>query len=208
MASNFTRDTPLPHLLLASSSPYRKLLLERLRLPFTTAAPSIDETPSARESPANLVRRLAETKAKAIQPLWPEALIIGSDQVALCNGEILGKPRNLDAAKAQLAQIQGRRVEFITGLCLLNGKTGRVQTDTIPYIVYLRPLTLEQISCYLAAEQPFDCAGSFKSEGLGIALFSRLEGDDPTSLVGLPLIRLVSMLQEEGVDVLLNPVFL
>jgi septum formation protein len=204
MPSNPAFDSnPLPRLVLASSSPYRKLLLERLRLPFVTVAPAIDETPKPDEAPLDLVRRLAETKARAVHPIYPEALIIGSDQVALCGGKILGKPRNLDTARVQLAAIRGRQVKFITGLCLLNAKTGTLQVDAVPYTVSVRPLTLQQIACYLAAEQPFDCVGSFKSEGLGIALFSKLEGDDPTSLVGLPLIRLVRMLQEERIDVLL-----
>ncbi len=204
MSSNPAFDrTLLPRLVLASSSPYRKLLLERLRLPFVTVAPAIDETQKPDEPPLNLVRRLAETKARALQSIYPEALIIGSDQVAVCDGKILGKPQNLDTAKAQLAQISGRQVEFITGLCLLNAKTDTLQVDAVPYTVSIRHLTLQQIACYLAAEQPFDCVGSFKSEGLGIALFSKLEGEDPTSLVGLPLIRLVRMLQEERVDVLL-----
>src|SRR5919106_1487047 len=145
MSSNPILNTRPPRLILASSSPYRQLLLERLRLPFKAVAPSIDETPRAGEPPVDLVRRLAEAKAKAIRPAWPEALIIGSDQVAICNGEVLGKPRDFDMAKAQLVQIQGRRVGFITGLCLLNGKTGRVRTDTVSYVVHLRPLTLEQI---------------------------------------------------------------
>jgi septum formation protein len=203
MSSNPAFDrTPLPRLVLASSSPYRKLLLERLRLPFVTVAPAIDETQKPDEPPLNLVRRLAETKARALQSIYPEALIIGSDQVAVCGGKILSKPQNFDTAKAQLAQISGRQVEFITGLCLLNAKTGTLQVDAVPYTVSIRYLTLQQIACYLAAEQPFDCVGSFKSEGLGIALFSKLEGEDPTSLVGLPLIRLVRMLQEERIDVL------
>ena len=153
MSSNPAFDcTPLPGLVLASSSPYRKLLLERLRLPFVTVAPAIDETQKPDEPPLNLVRRLAETKARALQSIYPEALIIGSDQVAVCGGKILSKPQNLDTAKAQLAQISGRQVEFITGLCLLNAKTDTLQVDAVPYTVSIRHLTLQQIACYLAAE--------------------------------------------------------
>lgn len=190
-------------LVLASTSAFRQALLERLGLPFTTAAPEVDETRRPEEPPQVLVLRLAESKARAVAPGHPGSLIIGSDQVACIEGQVLGKPGGRDAAIAQLQQASGKTVVFHTGLCLLNSSTGRAQTLVEPFRVHFRPLTLERITGYLDREQPYNCAGSFKSEGLGIALFERLEGEDPSALIGLPLIRLVTLLESEGLDPLL-----
>ena len=191
-----------PTLVLASTSPFRRELLQRLGLPFLTAAPEVDEARRPGESPEALVTRLAEAKAQAVAAAFPAALIIGSDQVACVDDEILGKPGNRERALAQLTQAAGKAVVFQTGLCLLNSATGRAQVIREPFRVHFRALTQNQITGYLDRERPFNCAGSFKSEGLGIALFERLEGDDPSALVGLPLFRLVAMLEAEGVDVL------
>lgn len=189
-------------LILASTSPYRRKLLNRLGLVFKAVAPDADESRYADEAPEALVRRLAEAKARAVAGRYPDALIIGSDQVAVIDGEILGKPGTHDAAVAQLRRLSGHKVTFLTGLCLLNSATGRVQLDMIPFYVAFRTLSDGMIERYLEREQPYNCAGSFKSEGLGIVLFERLEGDDPTALIGLPLIRLSRMLEAEGLSVL------
>lgn len=194
-----------PLLVLASSSPYRSALLGRLGLPFETAVPRVDETPGRGESPQALVLRLAEAKARAVAPDHPQALIIGSDQVACIDGDILGKPGDRPRAIAQLERASGRCVVFQTGLCLLNAVTGHAQALVEPFRVHFRTLTRQRIEAYLDRERPYDCAGSFKSEGLGIALFQRLEGEDPSALVGLPLIRLLTLLESEGVDPLLAP---
>lgn len=192
----------MPALLLASSSPYRRELLERLQLPFTWQSPSIDETRLEDESGIDLVKRLAEEKARALADRHPDHLIIGSDQVAvLGNSEILGKPHDLPRAQQQLRAASGSSVTFLTGLALLNSNTGQCQVDCVPFTVHFRPLSDERILRYLQREQPFDCAGSFKSEGLGISLFRSTEGKDATSLIGLPLIRLVDMLLNEGVEI-------
>lgn len=189
-------------LILASSSPYRKELLHRLGLPFITIAPQADETPLPDEPPEALVARLASAKAHAVAHQHSDALIIGSDQAAVLEGRIMGKPGNHDNAAAQLGSASGRRVEFLTGLCLLNSATRRMQVDVIPFAVVFRVLSAAQIENYLRREQPYNCAGSFKAEGLGIALFDKLEGEDPTALVGLPLISLVQMLEHENVRVI------
>ena len=162
----------------------------------------MDETRLPDETPEQLVRRLSLAKAAAVAVQRPDALIIGSDQVAVIDGEVLGKPGTHDQAVEQLRRASGRRVTFLTGLCLLNADTGRAQEDVVPFGVVFRELADKQIEHYLQREQPYNCAGSFKSEGLGIALFERLEGEDPNTLIGLPLIRLVRMLEKEGVDVL------
>ena len=167
-------------------------------LPFTTVAPEVDERPRPGESSQVLVLRLAEAKARAVASTHPNALVIGSDQVACIDEDILGKPGERARAIAQLERASGRIVVFQTGLCLLNTASGRAQTLVEPFRVHFRRLDRKQIEGYLDREQPFDCAGSFKSEGLGIALFERLEGDDPNTLIGLPLIRLVSLLESEG----------
>lgn len=191
------RNTALP-LVLASTSPYRRELLARLGLAFTTATPDTDETPLPGETPRDLVMRLAEAKARAVGATH-RGLIIGSDQVATTGSDILGKPGDHARASTQLAWLSGKRVTFHTGLCLLNSVSGMLQVDAVPYHVVFRTLDAGRIERYLSTEQPYNCAGSFKSEGLGIALFERMEGDDPTALIGLPLIRLTGMLATEGV---------
>ena len=188
--------------MLASSSPYRRQLLERLGLTFAAASPDIDETPLPLEEPATLVARLAESKARALAARYPQHLIIGSDQAAHLDGTILGKPGGFAAARRQLRACSGRRVEFLTGLCLLDSRTGQAQTLVEPFAVAFRELTDGQIEHYLEREQPYDCAGSFKVEGLGIALFERLDGADPNALIGLPLIQLIRLLEQAGVAVL------
>ena len=188
-------------LLLASSSVYRRDLLARLRLPFSCSSPDIDESHRPGESAIELVKRLSLEKARALSASHPNHLIIGSDQVAVFDGQIIGKPHTHDKARQQLMNASGNSVSFLTGLCLFNSHTGLHQTDCISFTVHMRTLSTEQIERYLLAEQPYDCAGSFKAEGLGVSLFQRTEGDDATSLVGLPLIRLVSMLLAEGVDI-------
>jgi len=192
----------MAHLILASTSPFRRDLLLRLGLPFDCAAPEVDETPRSDEAPQALVRRLSEEKARAVANRYPNALIIGSDQVAVLDGRIIGKPGDHDRAVAQLRAASGRRVEFLTGLCLLDAATGRAQVEIVPYTVFFRPLSKGLIERYLRSEQPYNCAGSFRSEALGVVLFERLEGDDPNALIGLPLIRLIRMLEEFGVNVL------
>ncbi|WP_282364425.1 nucleoside triphosphate pyrophosphatase [Pseudomonas sp. PS01297] len=186
-------------LLLASSSVYRRDLLSRLRLPFTCSSPDIDESHRPGESALQLVQRLSLEKAQVLAASHPAHLIIGSDQVAVLNGQIIGKPHTFDKARQQLLNASGASVSFLTGLTLLNSQTGHYQTDCVPFTVHMRHLNAEQIERYLHAEEPYDCAGSFKAEGLGVSLFQRTEGDDATSLVGLPLIRLVDMLLAQGV---------
>ncbi len=192
-----TGSTSLP-IILASTSPFRRELLDRLNLPFETATPDIDESRRENETAEALVRRLSESKARAIGDSRP-GLIIGSDQVATVDGEILGKPGTHQRAMEQLRRLSGRSVVFLTGLCLLNSVTDELQLDVIPFRVQFRELQDAQIVRYLQHDQPYNCAGSFKSEGLGITLFERLEGDDPTALIGLPLIRLTAMLTRAGI---------
>ncbi|MCB1865988.1 MAG: septum formation inhibitor Maf [Chromatiales bacterium] len=189
-------------LVLASTSPYRRALLERLGLTFEVASPDIDEQRLPGEAPVALVARLAQAKARACAPAFPDALIIGSDQVAALGDAVLGKPGDRTRAIAQLEAASGRTVEFHTGLCLLNARTGRARIVVEPFSVHFRSLTRARIENYVDREQPFNCAGSFKSEGLGIALFESLQGDDPNALIGLPLIRLIDLLAAEGVHVL------
>lgn len=192
-------------LLLASSSPYRKALLERLGLPFTTASPGIDETPLPGEPAESLALRLAESKARTLAKQHPGHWIIGSDQVAcLPDGTLLHKPGNHAQALQQLRQSSGHRVLFLTGLCLLDADGGECQLICEPFTAHFRTLSSEEIESYLNREQPYDCAGSFKMEGLGITLFDRLEGRDPNSLVGLPLIALNGMLRNWGCNPLLE----
>lgn len=189
-------------LVLASTSPYRRELLGRLGLPFETTSPNVDETVLPGETPEQLVKRLAESKARAVESDYSDALIIGSDQVAVLDNTILGKPGNHEKALVQLNNASGRKVDFVTGLCLLNTKTDNCQVAAETFSVVFRKLSAKQINNYLQHEKPYDCAGSFKSEGLGISLFERMEGDDPNSLIGLPMIRLINMLYTEGLDVL------
>lgn len=189
----------MPGLVLGSSSPYRKQLLERLGLPFEVAAPDIDETPLPAESPLQLVQRLSEQKAKAVADDYPQHLIIGSDQVAVVDGRIVGKPADHAAAVAQLQRASGRRVEFLTGLCLLNSATGHAQIEVAHFAILFRQLSLERIERYLRKDRPYNCAGSFRSESLGVTLFEQMEGEDHNSVIGLPMIKLVRMLENEKV---------
>ncbi|MDH3949356.1 MAG: Maf-like protein [Gammaproteobacteria bacterium] len=186
------------HLVLASTSPFRRSILEKLGLPFDCHAPEVNEAPQPGETPSQLVERLSIAKAQAVAAHLKEGLVIGSDQVAVIDNDILGKPGNHENAVAQLERASGKAVTFLTGLALVNAATGSIQAEVVPFKVVFRSLTLEQIDNYLNAELPYNCAGSFKSEGLGIALFERLEGDDPNTLIGLPLIRLIRMLEKEG----------
>lgn len=188
-------------LLLASSSSYRRELLSRLQLRFDCCAPEIDETALEGELPEQLVRRLACEKAQALTMHYPNHLIIGSDQVAVLEHDILGKPHTFERAQEQLRACSGKSATFLTGLALLDSRTGYVQVDCIPFTVHFRAINDQQIERYLQAEQPYDCAGSFKAEGLGVSLFRSTEGADVTSLIGLPLIRLVEMLNRAGVEV-------
>lgn len=189
-------------LILASSSSYRKELLSRLHLPFECISPSIDETPQPDELPEQLVQRLALQKAQRIAESHPNALIIGSDQAAVLNTKILGKPHTIENAIKQLQLARGKPLQLMTGLCLLNSSTGDYQLDTVHFTVTMRTLTDSALRSYVEKDLPLDCAGSFKWEALGIALFSKMEGEDVTGLQGLPLIRLIDMLQAEGVAVL------
>jgi len=188
-------------LVLASTSPFRKELLERLNMPFETFSPDVDETRRDGESPNDLVIRLSEAKARAGAEAFPDALIIGSDQVAVCGEDVLGKPGNHDKACEQLTRLAGQQVSFLTGLCLLDTASGSLRLEMVPFDVHFRALGEAQIERYLRYEQPYNCAGSFKSEGLGISLFESMRGDDPNALIGLPLIRLVSWLNEAGIAV-------
>jgi septum formation protein len=189
-------------LILASTSPYRRDLLNRLQLPFSTFAPELDETPLPDETAVETATRLAEAKARVAGTHFPNALIIGSDQVATLDGEQLGKPHTHENATLQLRRMRGRQVVFNTALCLFNSKTGCVQNRLVPFTVSFRDLSDAQIEHYLLKEQPYNCAGSAKSEGLGIALIARMEGDDPNALVGLPLIALIDMLNNEDFPVI------
>ena len=189
-------------LILASTSPYRKALLERLHVEFQSDSPDIDESPLKGESVDDMVVRLAQAKAEAVAGKYPDALIIGSDQSAVLEGEILTKSGNFANAVKQLQQASGKRIVFQTGLCLLNTQTGNIQSACVPSTVVFKPLTQAMIEHYLNKEQPYNCAGSFRSEGLGIALFEKFEGEDPNALVGLPLIKLIAMLGNEGFSVL------
>lgn len=189
------------NLILGSTSPFRRELLHKLGLDFGVDAPDIDETMHPGEQPEELVQRLALEKAKVVATRHNNSLVIGSDQVACIGSNILGKPGNRERAIAQLTEASGQRISFYTGLCLFNSASGGSQLICEPFHVHFRRLNQGQIERYLDAEQPYNCAGSFKSEGLGIALFERLEGDDPNSLVGLPLIRLIAMLEQEGISI-------
>jgi septum formation protein len=191
---------PYPPLVLASTSPFRRALLKRLGIPFTTARPDVDETRRPHEPPQDMVLRLAEAKVRTVAESHPGALVIGSDQVACIDAMVLGKPECRARAIEQLTRSSGREVVFYTGLCLLSTASGRVQTHCETFRVHFRTLSQKRIEGYVDKERPFACAGSFRSEGLGIALFERLEGDDPNALVGLPLIRLIAMLESEGID--------
>lgn len=189
-----------PGLLLASSSKYRRELLNRLGLAFITASPDIDESQLPDESPQTLVTRLAEQKARALAPSHDNHLIIGSDQVASLDQDILGKPGTASKAQEQLARLSGNTVRFYTGLALLNSATAQLQTAIDVTDVVFRSLSRAEIAAYVQAEQPLDCAGSFKSEGLGVALFEGIVTADPAALIGLPLVQLCRMLRAEGMN--------
>ncbi len=189
-------------LILASTSPYRRELLNRLGLAFDVENPQTDETPLPGETPEPLSLRLSEAKARAVANLYPDALIIGSDQVATVDGKIFGKPGNHQNAVEQLRELSGKTVNFFTGLCLLNAQTGKADVRGIPTLVTFRQLTDSEIENYLRREPAYNCAGSAKSEGLGIALLSSMRGEDPNALVGLPLIALCDMLRRQGMAVI------
>ena len=187
----------MPRLILASTSSYRRELLARLRLPFDIVRPDTDETALPGETPLALVQRLAEAKAAAVAALHPQAWVLGSDQVAELDGQTLGKPGGREAAIAQLTAMSGRAVRFRTGVCLSRAGTasrGALDTTTVRF----RALDADEIARYVDAEQPYDCAGSFKSEGLGIVLFEAIESRDPTALIGLPMIATARLLRDAG----------
>ncbi len=189
-------------LVLASTSPYRRELLARLRIPFDVRAPNVDETVLAGEAPRDTARRLAQSKARAVAPACPGALVIGSDQVAALDGACLGKPGTHEKAVSQLEAMSGKCVTFHTALALLNTVSGVLQLADVPTAVYFRNCGRDEIERYLAAERPYDCTGSAKIEGLGIALVKRIVSEDPSALMGLPLMALTTMLRNEGIAVL------
>ncbi|MEW6467194.1 MAG: Maf family protein [Pseudomonadota bacterium] len=202
MANPVLSGTPADDssLILASTSPYRQELLTRLGLRFEAIGPHIDETRLEGEDAVSMVRRLAREKARAVAERWPSGWVIGSDQCAVLGDQVLGKPGTHERAVTQLTAASGRSVVFHTGLCLMNIGLGFERTVDVPFTVRFRNLSTAEIEYYLMRETPYDCAGSFKSEGLGIALFEALEGNDPTALVGLPLIALCGLLREAGID--------
>ncbi len=189
-------------LILASTSRYRRSLLERLGLPFSVADPGIPEERRPGEPPETMARRLAESKALAVAGRFADALIIGCDQTAVKDGEVLGKPGNRENAERQLRALSGAEVTFHTAVCVHNTSTGVSRVRLVPCRVIFRKLSQRTVDRYLAREQPYDCAGSAKSEGLGIALIQKIDGEDPNALIGLPLIALVDLLHEQGLDVL------
>ncbi len=191
-----------PQLVLASTSLYRKELLSRLGIPFITAAPNLDESPLTGETAAQTSERLAIAKAKVLAAQFPSSLIIGSDQVALLNGEQLGKPGTHERAVIQLTQMRGQTIAFHTALCLYNTATGHTQSHVDITTVTMRDYTDAQIETYLRREQPYNCAGSAKTEGLGIAMIAGIASTDPTAIIGLPLIELISMLAAEDLAIL------
>jgi len=189
-------------IVLASTSRYRRELLARLGLPFEVAAPGVDETALPGEAPEQTAQRLAEAKARAVAARFPQAIVIGSDQVAVLDGLPLGKPGNHGNAVRQLKAMRGKEVVFHTALCLCHAASGRTATRVVPYYVRFRDCSDAQIEHYLRREQPYDCAGSARCEGLGIALVAEMRGNDPNALIGLPLIALTEMLAEQGVSIL------
>lgn len=197
--------SPLPRLVLASTSQYRRELLSRLRLPFEVVAPGVDEAPLANERPAELARRLAAAKASAVAARQPSAVVIGSDQVADLDGESLGKPGDHEHATEQLRRMSGRTIVFQTAVTVACEEQGFAQSALVPVTVRFRRLGVREIEHYLRAEQPYDCAGSAKVETLGIALLEAVESDDPTALIGLPLIKTCELLRAAGIDPLAPP---
>lgn len=188
-------------IVLGSTSPFRRSLLEKLHIPFDCDKPNIDESPLENESPKALVERLAIEKAKKVAERHNDALIIGSDQVAICDDIILGKPHTRENAIKQLMSFSGKRVTFLTGLCVFDSNSNQTKSLVEPFYVDFKQLTEKEVSTYVDIEEPLNCAGSFKSEGLGISLFEKLSGDDPNSLIGLPLIKLISLLKQLDYDV-------
>jgi septum formation protein len=202
MEADMNPRSSLPiRLVLASSSPYRKELLAKLGIPFEAASPDIDESALSGETPAQQSKRLAGEKAMALRQRFPSHLIIGSDQVATLEGIQLGKPGNHARTVAQLCAASGKKVEFLTSVCVFDSATGKAVSATDRTVVHFRTLTAEKIKRYVDKERPYDCAGGFKSESLGVALIKRLETGDPNALVGLPLIRLVGLLEEFGLEI-------
>lgn len=193
---------PSVQIVLSSTSLFRRELLARLGLPFETANPNVDETARHGETPETTALRLSEDKARAVARQYPEALIIGSDQVAYLDGQVFGKPGTHENAARQLQTMRGRTVNFYTGLCLLNARSGKVQLRGVPTLVTFRNLTSDEIENYLRKEKPYNCAGSAKSEGLGIAIIAKMEGEDPNALIGLPLIALCDFLRNESVYII------
>ena len=189
-------------LVLASTSPFRSELLSKLGLPFVTVNPATDESVVHGETPETTALRLSEAKARAVASQYPDALIIGSDQMAFIDDQVFGKPGTHDNAVKQLKTMRGRTVNFFTGLCLLNTQTGRAQLRGVPMLVTFRNLSDDEIENYLQKEKPYNCAGSAKSEGLGIAVIEKMQGEDPNALIGLPLIALCDLLRNEGVSVI------
>ena len=189
-------------LILASTSPFRKAILDKLGIDFDTISPKTDETALENETPQELVERLSIAKAKAVADTVNDSLVIGSDQVSVINNEIIGKPHNHENAIKQLQNASGKTVTFYTGVCLYNSNTKKYQSEVVLFNVVFRDLSEQQIDSYLKKEEPYNCAGSFKSEALGIVLFEKLEGEDPNTLMGLPLIRLVKMLEQENFSIL------
>ena len=196
--NSMTASQPL---VLASSSPYRQELMNRLGLGFSSVSPDIDEEILPGESAEDLVRRLSTAKAEIIAKRFQDAIVIGSDQALALDSEILGKPGEHESAVKQLQKLSGQQVVFYTGLSVINARTAVTRTDCIPYRVCFRKLSDDEIQRYLEAEKPYQCAGSFKSEGMGIALLESMEGSDPTALIGLPLIRLAEMLRMQGLKI-------
>ncbi len=193
---------PQTQIVLASTSVFRRELLARLGLPFAMANPGVDETAVHDETPEATALRLSETKARAVVEQYPGALIIGSDQIACLDDQVFGKPGSHENAVKQLQAMRGRSVNFFTGLCLLNAKTGKARLCGVPTLVTFRNLSDDEIENYLRREQPYNCAGSAKSEGLGIALIAKMEGDDPNALIGLPLIALCDLLAKENINII------
>jgi len=201
VSKTYESNLSIPQLVLASSSTYRRELLERLHIPFSVVAPSVDESPLPGEFPEQTAARLAQAKAAKVADQWTDALVIGCDQVAALNGAQLGKPRTRENAFQQLQLLRGKTVEFRTALCLLNTGTGRTQIKVVANQVRFRNLSDQQIANYLEKESPYNCTAAAKVEGLGVALIEAMHGEDPWALIGLPLIALVEMLSNEGLEV-------
>ena len=189
-------------LILASSSPYRRQLLDRLRLEYECLSPGVDESLTDGESAVDYVRRLAEAKSAAVAQKYPQAVVIGSDQCALLDGKVLGKPGSHEKALQQLRQAQGKTVRFHTAVCVMRRADAFCQVEEVPFEVEFRRLGEQQLERYLQVEKPYDCAGSFKAEGYGVCLFSALRGEDPNALIGLPLLKLITMLEAAGIEVI------